>query len=382
MMKIIVALGMLATATAVCPNSCSGHGTCTADDVCVCYDNFMSGDGETGDCSDRQCPFGATWAGAPSADGTVHGYQECSGKGICDRSSGQCECFEGYTGKGCARQTCPNDCSGHGTCEYVEELGVAQADHGVESYGFHDGSTDFEAATLASTWDAHKSRACVCDAQYTDVDCSRRMCNKGNDIMDTRDDITDATAYQIQTVNVLGACGATGDGTTACVEATDFPTNSDFALTFTSRLGEKFTTGPIAITNDGTNVNYATLSAAIESALEALPNGVIDDVAVADATYATGALTFTVEFTGAAVSGTQNQLVVAGDACGAGCAPMLTGIITASHTTTGTGVTSTTAADYNSYECGRRGKCDYDSGVCECFEGFKGEACGSQTALV
>ena len=42
--------------------------------------------------------------------------------GSCDRSSGQCQCFPGYTGTACDRLSCPNDCSGHGQCRRLLDL--------------------------------------------------------------------------------------------------------------------------------------------------------------------------------------------------------------------------------------------------------------------
>merc|ERR1711871_1114282 len=51
-----------------------------------------------------------------------HFYMECSNQGLCDRSSGLCECFDGYTGRACQRQACPEDCSGHGVCLSVDQL--------------------------------------------------------------------------------------------------------------------------------------------------------------------------------------------------------------------------------------------------------------------
>merc|ERR1711871_1016656 len=51
-----------------------------------------------------------------------HFYMGCSNQGLCDRKAGLCECFDGYTGRACQRQACPEDCSGHGVCASVEQL--------------------------------------------------------------------------------------------------------------------------------------------------------------------------------------------------------------------------------------------------------------------
>merc|ERR1712167_486692 len=54
-----------------------------------------------------------------------HFYMECSNQGLCDRGSGECECFDGYSGVDCGSTSCPNDCSGNGRCLSIAEMARA-----------------------------------------------------------------------------------------------------------------------------------------------------------------------------------------------------------------------------------------------------------------
>jgi len=249
------------------------------DDVCQCYDNFGSGlSHDSGDCSDRICPFEVAWVDHPDNQGHYHKYMECAGKGICDRSTGECQCFEGYEGKGCQRAACPNDCSGHGRCEYIEDLPYgATWNDWVDS---NSANTKMQTRTQSlfsddaktfdyHLWDKSKSRKCVCDATYGDLDCSKRLCPYGTDVLDTKDDTyygLEGQKYQEQTIllSSLSSDTAALDG-------------KSFALTFTSRLNETFTTAPIALSS---NTEYIDLQNDIKLALLKLPNGVIDGVKV------------------------------------------------------------------------------------------------------
>jgi hypothetical protein len=411
MLKAVLALALVGAASAVCPNSCSGHGTCGADDICTCYQNWGMADEASGDCSEMICPFEFAWVDKPDVDGTFHKYAECSGKGICDRSTGECECFDGYGGKGCQRMTCPNDCSGHGTCEYIEELTFGASSGAYFGRVVPDVAHTAEASvqsivksaktfsdTADELWDFHKSMACTCDPGYIEVDCSRRMCPKANDVMDERLNIADAMKYQIQNIT-LYAAGNDGQGNSS--EIHEFYGKS-FALTFISTLNESFTTIPIDIGYDtSVTVTENNLADHITASLKGLPNKVITNVNVnttlgyetrtavtnvaksADIAF----LNIEVEFVGASTMGPQHLLTVEAEKCAIGCTPRIKGLDLMSVDTKPTNsaisfVTEKQAADYNNYECGRRGKCDYDKGLCECFEGFTGEACSIQTALV
>jgi len=89
----------------------------------------------------------------------AHGLTECSNKGICDRKTGQCRCFENYDGIACERTVCPNDCSGRGICYTAKQLAAESG------------------ATYSTPWDSMKHVGCVCDLGYRGPDCSLRKCS-------------------------------------------------------------------------------------------------------------------------------------------------------------------------------------------------------------
>ena len=105
-----------------CPSSCSGHGTCGAENLCSCDASW----GTAPDCSLRECPAAVSWGTKPYAASLAHKVIECAGVGICVPATGRCACPVGFTGQACERLACPNDCNGQGTCQVrVGEGGIA-----------------------------------------------------------------------------------------------------------------------------------------------------------------------------------------------------------------------------------------------------------------
>lgn len=354
-----------------CDNGCSGHGQCTKQSICQCYDNWGLGLSHlSGDCSERICPYDIAWVDTPNKIGSRHKYAECSNRGICNRESGECECFPGYEGRGCARTSCPNDCSGHGRCMEIQTLPYAAvaADYNQNGQFLQQVPETFN----YYEWDKGKTRGCVCDPEYGDVDCSKRMCQYGNDVMDQREDLTTPAKYQTQKLVFYS------DYT---VRNTTWESSAvTFALTFKSKLNETFSTQPINLYSGQSDFRQFLLN--IRDSLLRLPNRVIDKVDVAghhDSAYNRAYVNVT--FTGDNVQGPQHLLTVKAYSCGDGCSPKITGMD--NYLAPGSqNITEVQLSDFNSYECGRRGKCDYETGVCNCFAGYSGPTCGTISCLV
>lgn len=277
MFKIVLAAFVMASSlnliNAECPNACSAHGKCGAYDMCICYRNWMAND-----CSERICQFGLAHVDTPMGDldsssgaltgpdlnvvtndamypfgtpeqfpamkdsdgniltNSAHYYRECSNKGICDRSSGNCQCFDGYSGSACQRASCPisngGTCSGHGTCETIKTIASWDNDN------------------IYKLWDESATMGCVCDPGYDGPDCSKRQCKSGPDPLyydDTANVRVSNYTYQIYT---RAATTVTGN----------------YSLVFYDSFGEDWETKPIDI---GATCDTVT------DALEALPNKVI-----------------------------------------------------------------------------------------------------------
>ena len=103
LLRVIVLAYLTCASADICPNACSGHGTCqssstsidvtsdtavTTAAVCTCDTGYLFPD-----CSGLACPTGLPWFSAATADGTARGaVQECSGIGLCDYKTGLCTC--------------------------------------------------------------------------------------------------------------------------------------------------------------------------------------------------------------------------------------------------------------------------------------------------
>jgi hypothetical protein len=330
----IAALAALAVrANAECANACSGNGECSTKDQCICYDGFYGSD-----CSLKRCPSALAFVDVPNGDlnhdgslgrgvqttsayskvqwsrylqaeywptvkgtlttdakgvvpptnggafeavsGEAHWYTECSGKGACDRATGECQCFDGYTGAACQRTTCPNDCSGHGVCRQVKDIAAGAMNkkfvdsaNGVNSYSGVSSAFEYR------LWDADKNSACVCDLGYGGVDCSLRECPRGDD--------------PLTTLNAV-----TGQASMDEIQGFSLSANSKgkYYINFVDFEGNVWKTATFAVDHTSSNAKALDNNAAVKAALEGLPNSLVGGVTVSSsASY--GPVRYLVTFT-------------------------------------------------------------------------------------
>ena len=50
-----------------------------------------------------ECPHGVAWADKAYATDLAHQIVPCSNAGTCNVTTGECECFAGFTGAACQR---------------------------------------------------------------------------------------------------------------------------------------------------------------------------------------------------------------------------------------------------------------------------------------
>ena len=185
---------------------------------------------------------------------TAHYYQECSNKGVCDRTKGQCQCLDGYEGVACQRASCPGTptCSGHGTCQSISQLAAKDNNN------------------VYNLWDKDSTMGCLCDSGYQGPDCSERQCKYGVDPL-YLDDTSTVKYSEFNFATLLAVPDATADPTDLKKIFTnglkDTSTgNGQWAIRFYDANGEDWLTDPL----DG----FATCDD-ILNALYALPNNAV-----------------------------------------------------------------------------------------------------------
>jgi len=281
LLVVAILATVLSRINAECANACNGHGKCVGYDMCICNRNWQAND-----CSERVCMHGLAHVDTPKGDldmsgaisqpgaavvvdnsfqfpyGTTeqfpqmedsdlaeltqsaHYYMECSNKGTCDRSTGLCECFDGYDGVACQRASCPgfpDSCSGHGVCKSASQL--ASADSG----------------NVYKLWNKDSTMGCECDSGYFGADCSERSCKVGVDPLYLDDSST--VKYSIYDFATLTTASTPIFNDGHPTQGTGY-----WAIRFFDHSGEDWITTPIAA-----GASCETVMAA----LEGLPNEVI-----------------------------------------------------------------------------------------------------------
>ena len=333
--------------------------------------------------------------------------------------SGTCTCPPGYEGKACNFKKCINDCSGHGRCldmqQYAKEAAAFPLRNTLTFQYLDDGT--------AATWDAKMNRGCLCDsgwsvgldsgetqlAEWFGPDCSLRRCPSGDDPWTTVDETNCNKKYD------------NGASTAALIKVsvTSSVAASATETTVTHVAGARALVVGDTVTVAGHSGNAAHLAMNQEFTVQSVTSAtvvVLTGTGMTAATYnpeqvsvsandaASATETTITHGAGSKALNVGDTLTISGHTGNAANVAMnqVYTVKTVTDTThavlTGTGMTvgsyssGTIIAKFfvgakfsmSSYgnlchvDCSNRGLCDFETGKCACFSGWKGAACNSQ----
>lgn len=399
-MKYLV-IPLLLVSILACTNYCNAHGTCEKGDRCACFPGWGGAD-----CSERiasillliilfigACPFGEAFVdgavGDLDHDGSISGaevktewyphgrsemqnaerahfYAECSNAGLCNRRTGECQCFPGYGGEECGRTLCPNSngtmCTGHGIC--------------MSAY-----MDTYMKGNIYYGWEMEKYYKCKCDKGWTGVDCSERECPKGTDPYESpsknyyiyymkvnvqhRFILQDFDGVTYETVPILHRTDAC-DSKVSSGQLADFRTEIERALRGMTPFAQASVSVecgvyPLKYTGDGnTPANYGEGYYKVTVTLDYIDSALLRTAKLMIETRGMNGNAEIYKWSVATEYKYDTQATPKSDY------PNLVLYMGYEDIT---------------YECSRKGICNYSSGECSCFGGYYGVACENIQSL-
>ena len=150
---------------------CSGNGVCSkTTHVCVCKSGW---DGAF--CAEKKCPVGQT----------INGLEQCSEHGPCNRGTCLCDCLskdDCWLGDACEQPACPGkttegiDCSGHGECAMDDVTSKFQC--GCEAGYYGDDCSVTCPGDCSGHGKCGAEGECTCELGWLGLSCARTCAGK------------------------------------------------------------------------------------------------------------------------------------------------------------------------------------------------------------